>query len=381
MSPSVETALLRIFLSTVNGVVGHEANYQANLYHQLVRRYGAPCVAREFRVDGAGRGGIDVVVVDPVTRGLRIAFEIKGGAYGNRNALNDTISAAGYCPDMDKLATLRKQGIESWFICVDATELGRSLDATRLSAVQHECAARGIGFAYHAHDDVEALIQTPEGGVFRPPLARSRDGQQVHLGLFQPCGRFLFHLASALERTNPSEADIVGLLYHGMMLTGHAATQVSLETYLNLATPEGGVMQLRPDMCLFDPGVQGRFNLYARGVPSQSNDAHKLAHLRLLLEAKGGRSLVKKSNNALTAIYLSDVQKLSAWRMKLRRSPWAREDVQYRFAFLGVDNRYEPLPPRSLSELHCEAETLNVDFLYLHAPAETVGRGAVISRA
>jgi len=100
----VEPTLLGIFFNAASGIVGHEANYQALLFHQLARRHGKLPVVREFRHPSVGRGAIDVVVVDKHTKRIRAAIEIKGGAHGDRNALNDTIDSSGYCKDMDRLA-------------------------------------------------------------------------------------------------------------------------------------------------------------------------------------------------------------------------------------------------------------------------------------
>ncbi len=365
----VQPTLLGIFFNTASGIVGHEANYQALLFHQLARRYGKLSIAREFRHPSVGRGAIDIAVIDPDLRDISAAIEIKGGAYGNRNALNDTIEASCYCKDMDRLAKLRTENTEAWFVCVDATELGRSLDKNKLQLTATQCIKRKIGFAYQAHGDKTAFIQSPEGKLFKPELKLSLPvGKPPDSDVLNAGGAVLQKLTSSVVNVEINESDIVGRLYHYLVSDGYSPKQLSLETYFSLANLNNKRMQLRPDLCLFETVIDGQFNLYRSGNRKLSNDLVKLSHLRLLLEAKGGTGLLRKTDNALGKTYWEDVEKLASWKDVMHaKAKDAQIDFQCSFNFLAIDQRTRQLPPEQKQELDRMAAARGIVFNYIHA--------------
>jgi len=148
----IEQALVRFF-STCNRIVGSEANYQALLASELEKDYPGQ-VRREHKLAATGRGGIDVAVLRP-DGDPQAVFELKGGAYNNRNALRDVFNEGGVCRDRDtdKLAKVSISPDLRWLVAVDAVELGRSLSYTKQVRVREEAEIRGVSFAYYAHGD------------------------------------------------------------------------------------------------------------------------------------------------------------------------------------------------------------------------------------
>ena len=103
-SPDLSGVLARFF-AQCDGIVGAEANYQALLVIELEKAYPGR-VRREHKLPEAGRGGLDVVVLDGAGE-AEYVFELKGGAYNTRNALQDVFDVDGVCSDMLRLAKLR----------------------------------------------------------------------------------------------------------------------------------------------------------------------------------------------------------------------------------------------------------------------------------
>jgi hypothetical protein len=128
--------VLPAFFAEAGGVIGAEKTYHALFTHHLFAA-GAPLGAVGREVGLNGRAKVDVVLFDPAARGdfartdlARVAIEFKGGAYGNRNALRDTVRPGRPIDDLEKLAALPGKSLERWFLCIDLPSLGRALTRT-----------------------------------------------------------------------------------------------------------------------------------------------------------------------------------------------------------------------------------------------------------
>ena len=366
----IESKYFANLFADIATVCGHEANYQAHVADHLADCFGINRVAREYKDSRVGRGGIDVALLDKANGVPCISFEIKGGAYGDRNALKDTIDSNGYCKDMDRLNVLAKDGVECWFLCVDAVELGRVMDDTLLRKASDNCRAKNIGFAYLSQDEKYAHIWYPDGRYVEPELiSRDSNGasaEEAHNLLLSE--RFWKNITDEIKTSSAYECDIQALIYRNLRQSRCAPSQVSLETYFNFAVENGKRMQKRPDICLFEPSIDGHFNLYANGKRSQTNDPRKLSSLCAVIEIKGGRSLQKSSDRLVMQKYVDDLNKLIEWRGRIERHPSAPDSIsaQCHYHFVAVDLRKKLLGKESLSELETHASEASLRFHYLN---------------
>lgn len=358
------------FFRDTAGVCGHENTFHANfMHHLLVSGLPAKCVAREYK-SGAQRVDIALFADRSENRwhaqeDLRSAIEFKGGAYNTRNALRDTIDADGYCDDIGKLVPLRQRGIECWFVCIDVIELGISLSLGARGRVARQCASHGIHFAYYAQGESSFLISR-DGKIqhHQLPSATTASALMPHAARWGDC---LPQLSQLLRQPLVSEDTYTGMVYHALQCTGFTASQLSLETYFSCAKGTGR-MQLRPDLCVFNSQVNGRFNLYQRGDVSRSNDGIKIGNLQTLIEVKGSSATERLSDNAFAKLIDADIKKLVNWRKRIQESgylpgmPGAR---QPEYVMIAVDNRQKAMDATALGLLQQLSVQNSIHFHYI----------------
>jgi len=353
MSLSKRT-LASIFGDT-NQFCGKEDVIHAIIYHHLIESGMLPTqVAREQPVS---TNRIDVVVFDRQIRGQfkktelqpGLAIEVKGGAYGDRNALNDEIAADGYCKDMDKLEKEVAKGTASWFMCVDMPELGRAVTREGVNRIHSQCKKRKISFAYFCQGE-EYFFYAPTGeDESNEKIVMNRNGG------IEPCVKSIINdrnplfkaMCEQLIRVNGHEANTTAALYQLFRKSGLAASQISLETYFSFAKKPGSRMHDRPDMVLFDEGFDGVFNLYKKGNREWSNDSHKMAHINTIIEVKGSATMNSKGDKSRLKIYMDDIDKLKGWQA-MSRTNGCETLKGY---FICLDGRTAPLPNTALQEM------------------------------
>ena len=362
------TSAFSSFFAHSNNIVGNEANYQTILHNALTEECEGS-VYREYRDSRVGRGGIDVVMCNKTQEKLLAAFEIKGGAYNVRNALRDTFTVDGYCKDMDRLKGLVSNETEAWMVCIDATELGRVMSWKKLQGAIDHVRQRGIGLAYYAQGNDKFLVVQPCGekksftlkdvdltGVDYDSVRNLITSERIHDDLSQVRNSFNI------------EADIVAQMYRIFVNEGLSQKQISLETYFGFAPGNG--MQQRPDICIYEPRISGRFNLYPKGDSKQSNDPLKLQSVRCVIEVKGGLPLAKKSEKAIIKSYETDLAKLKEWKAVIskqqRRLQIVSNSIDY--ILFAVDVRSVGLSPELINEVREKAAENGIVFNYMHLP-------------
>jgi len=375
MSKNIKSVFTSFF-SELSGVVGSEKTLHALYYHHLLKGGFKPSqIAREYRL---GKSPVDIVLFDSKAKGnfreesslVRTAIEFKGGAYGNRNALYDTISVAGYCSDLDKLRPFRADGLECWFVCVDLAELGISLNQKSREQVATQCKKYGVNFAYYCTGEDKGMILGNDGKIEYVKVLPSKDQNQSAASTITLAStkQSLSHFKNNAHGIVGSEDDYTALLYESFRQSGFSERQLSLETYFSFATSPGSRMQWRPDITVFDPGVEGHFNLYRNGDKGHSNDEHKLKHLLALIEVKGCHSFSNKSDKSITKIYLEDIDKLARWRVAIDKannklSVSSRHKPNY--VFIGVELRKTCLSAEAKKAIQDVAKSKGVDFHYI----------------
>ncbi|MCM8611173.1 hypothetical protein [Accumulibacter sp.] len=355
---------------------GHEEVIHAIVHHRLSQS-GIPAtqLMREFPLEA---GKTDLVVLGPHGHSAdktalvpRVAIEVKGGAYGDRNALRDRIDARGHCDDMAKLQPAAARGVECWFMCVDMPELGRAVGSMKARLIAERCIAHGLNFAYHCQGEPSWLAAGPATPLAHFPLPPvPPTSRRAGIDFLLNAGETrLRPLAKALLAAGGHEANLATVLYGFLREAGFGVHQLSLETYFSFAAEAGNRMQRRPDLAVFDAGFDGRFNLYRGGDRHRSNDGHKLAHLEAIVEVKGGAAIDRKSSNAVLADYRKDIDKLAAWRDRIS----AIGGVRPLALFLGVDGRPGGLPESAHAELNERCQRGGVSLLLISGRSIRVG--------
>ncbi|WP_275096190.1 hypothetical protein [Sedimenticola hydrogenitrophicus] len=365
---AIEQSFRQLF-ARCDGVVGSEANYQAALAVELERHFPGR-VRRERRLQATGRGGVDVVVIDQ-DGNPEFAFELKGGAYNSRNALQDVFSSTGNCSDMQRLAKIDLYPDKRWLVAVDAVELCRSLPYQQQLKAAEAAASAGVSFAYYGHRDESYLLARPGSKIrYLDVVSEMRPaGKPVNINRLLKPGLITEALGAVVDSVE-LEADLVSVIYSALSRDGYSPSQMALETYFGFAP---GHMAQRPDLCLFEPEIEGHFNLYPRGNVALSNDSLKIQTLRLLVEVKGGISLLRTRDQTLSKVYLGDIEKLAMWRTLIDR---ATTDSHIRspdrsFLFIGADMRRTPLSNEIIEMLSMVANRAGVHFMYIHMPLES----------
>lgn len=366
----IANELLATVFSDSSAFCGKEDVLHAQLYHQMLGAgYAHTKMAREQalsnnRVDLVLFGDDMAGAFTGTTKKPLVAIEVKGGAYGNRNALKDTINASGYCADMAKLKPEAARGIEAWFICVDMPELGRAVSPAKVALVSEQCAAHGLAFAYYCQGESTFQVSRPKQKLAAIPIAKAsnKSSRTAIDFLLAPNDPKLAALSRKCLAVNGHEANNTALLYDCLRGAGFGVAQLSLETYFSFAAQPGSRMQERPDLVVFDADFDGRFNLYKGGNARMSNDQHKLAHIQTIFEVKGGSSMNKKSDNAVMKDYLADIEKLKHWRDGATK---ARSGTRLQTVFLGVDGRAKGLSTAAVQTLVGESRKLGNGLIYL----------------
>lgn len=350
------------FFSESNHFCGTEKSLHALYCHHLLENGVNPhLISREYTM---GKLRIDVVLLGESSASdkPRVALEFKGGAYGNRNALADTISRDGHCPDLDKLRPLADAGVECWFVCVDMRELGIALDEAARTAVSRQAAARGIRFAYYCQGDAHFMVNRGESLVTIPLPQQPASAANSAVSLSR--SDWLAHFAGLVMGLDATEDTYAALLYHALRKAQFGAGQVSLETYFNCASLDGSRMQLRPDLTVFLPEVAGRFNLYKNGNKKTPNDQHKITNLLSVFEIKGSTATTRLSIKAFTAQLAADLGKLALWKKTFNAAHPAGRAAGAGYTLIALDHGLR-LKGAVLESLQNQAVSLGVGLIHV----------------
>lgn len=352
--------ILESFFAESAHFCGSEKTLHALFCHHLVKHGRDPkTISREFRLQDSP---VDVVISG--TDGSRMAIEFKGGAYGNRNALFDTVDREGHCKDLDKLEPFAKAGMECWFICVDMAELGVALgESARLQAAA-QCRRRNINFAYYCHGESRFLISDADEGRWNS-FTVAIDEYLPGLCELGSNESWITPVTKLCHGMDASEDTYSAWLYHALRNAGLGPHQVSLETYFNCAAINGSRMQLRPDLVIFAPDLGGKFNLYKNGDRKQPNDAFKMRHLLAIIEVKGSQATGRLSDARFAAQVKNDLYKLANWRKILSASHPSGRAAEAAYIMIVADKRQRAESMRV--ELAANASAAGVELAYLEA--------------
>jgi hypothetical protein len=310
-------SIIATFFASIRRITGSEANLQCALASALVSGgIDAADIELEMRRPNMA-GNIDLAIKRPGEFLPKVAVELKGGAYSHRNALVEEIDPSGYCSDLQKLASLSEQGVETWFVCVDMVALGRAIVPQCVPNIWEHCRRHGHNFAYFSQDEKTCQVGQVNSGELRViELPLSAPSAQPNAHIRHVLGEAVRQegIAAAHER------NIQGALYRQFVAAGWSPSCIDVEMFSGFRKDNGGKATKRTDMAVFDPKVNGRFNLHLNGQLGNSNDAHKAQHLMGLFEIKGGAGFSKKSAAAKRKDIVADLIKLSEQRYGMIRN-------------------------------------------------------------
>jgi hypothetical protein len=303
--------VLKSFFSRARNVTGSEETYRALLVYQL-RQAGIEFedIVAEYR---AVSGRIDLAILDRSKGGEVIIsdlIEIKGGAYGNRHALHDELKPGLESRDLRKLEETGDSNTRRWFIALDLSSIRGPVSDEARSWVTHECASRNIGFAYYDFSTLEAEVVSASGKINMPIEDQTPSYRMNHeLTKILDSDLFWAKVRKGWDSQRLHEQNQVLRIYEALMLHSIPDYAISLETQFQFAKGNTKNGNNRPDICVFDPTINGKFNLYAQGKSTQSRDALKLSKLQRLIEVKVSPSLSDA---------LDDINKLAKWRSQMK---------------------------------------------------------------
>lgn len=378
------------FFAEASSIRSTEKTYHALFCHHLACA-GVPVqsIAREARFDGAP---VDVLVYTLSAEGcfeanpsaLLAAFEFKGGAYGFRNALQETIQPDGFCSDMKKLQLLQARGVSAWFVCIDQAHLGIALNETLRLKVAAQCSARSLGFAYFCQGQSTFLFARPGKNLVTYPVREIVPvATEARPSWFKSKGVVIQHAGAFAAEVEGSEDDYVFRIYHALRLAGFSAQRLSLETYFSFARTGKTRMRLRPDLCVFESSVGGNFNLYRGGSRESSNDALKLHALTALIEVKGSLGTSRKSNLDFAILLEDDLDKLAHWKAVIQEATKAHgicRSTEPEYLLLVFDPRPSELSKAQLADLEARAARHGVEFSYRHLPRSQRDKSHTVKR-
>ena len=351
----ITKSILSAIFGEANEFCGKEDVLHAIIYRQLILSGLSPLqIAREQPISSSR---IDVVVFDKSIAGQfhktsvlpRLAIEVKGGAYGDRNALNDEICSDGYCKDMEKLEKEVSNGLDSWFICVDMPELGRAVNEGLIRKIHKQCAKRKISFAYFCQGgNSYYYLPVSNQSESKEPLTTSHESTTPDIeSIFSKSNAEFMSMSHNLLSINGHEANTTAAIYQLLRESGLSVPQVSLETYFSFAKKKNSRMHDRPDLVVFNQNFDGKFNLYQKRDRSLSNDLHKLSHINSIIEVKGSAAMNSKSDKARLDIYSDDIEKLKRWKLLAR----SRGCKHLKGMFFCLDGRKKGLSSEAIQHL------------------------------
>lgn len=345
-------------------------------YYNLVEFGVLPTqIARQFSIKYKNKNKyFDLAVFDTMIDGHfsgtktkpKLIIEFKGGAKGRTNALKKAFNKKGLCSEIEKLEDTAKEGIQSWFICVDMPQLGGSVNYDLISRVQSQCRKRNICFAYYCQGEQFFIFSQNNSEIKKEKIGKNKNiikGSNVELSsLLNQSNKIFNECCQYFRQINGHEANYVGLLYHLFRKSGLVVPQVSLETHFLFAQTEkalGRKGQVRPDIVIFKKGFDGAFNLFKNGNKSKPNDDHKLSHIKALIEVKGSASLRKKRDDSIVGIFEKDIEKLQNWQDQFNK----KTDVKPEIYFVAVDIRDEGLSSLSLKKIFDQAGDIKIIYI------------------
>lgn len=306
-------------------ICGSEGLYQCIVYDLALRSSHINSVQREVPVvlHSGKTGYLDFVIESGE---VCVAIELKAGANSHRNSLDKAMEidrkfgaekSGGLLKDFEKLdAFLKANGKKSSraiSVCMETAFIKygfSSKDVDRYSALANK---RSIDFVYGTPGN-EPVNLWVTGSKRRKVALKCNLKEPIgFLGEFElrklDWEAYFSHIAISEPK---DETFAQGMLYHYLRNMGLTEKQCASEVFFYCARKPGTrASYWLPDIAVFSPNFNGRFNLGVDNQEKLLNDYEKLCNLNAIIEIKGSLQFEKLSTCKKLELLRQDLEKLN----------------------------------------------------------------------
>jgi len=338
-------------------ICGSEGLYQCIIYHLAKQSSQIADVEREVPVvlPNGKTGYLDFVVESGAAS---VAIELKAGANSHRNSLDKAMEvdrrfgaekSGGLLKDLDKLeAFLKASGTKSRYaisVCLETAFIKYGFSAEDVGRYAALANQRSIEFVYGTPGVNPVNLWVSSG-------QRKEVTLQAASAALKGCGQFDLNeldwaaYFSAIAMSEPKDETFAqGILYHYLRQQGLTEKQCASEVFFYCARKPGTrASYWLPDIAVFEPEFNGRFNLGVNNQEKQQNDYEKLGTLNAIIEIKGSRLFEKLKVAKKIELLRQDLEKLhvhlrSQIDSQVRREGISRErPVKYAMVIASKDD-------------------------------------------
>ncbi len=307
-------------------ICGSEGLYQCIIYDLAKRCAQVDSVEREVPVvmpDGK-TGYLDFVIN---SGGISIAIELKAGANSHRNSLDKAMEvdrrfgaekSGGLLKDFEKLSVFIKAGAansrRAVSVCLETAYIKYGFspnDVDKYSALANK---RSIDFVYGTPGVSPTNLWITSGKRHEVTLGR-KNRFEVETSKAFDLGEldWAAYFADIAMSEPKDETFAQGILYYHLRSLGLTEKQCASEVFFYFARKPGTrASYWLPDLAIFDPGFNGRFNLGVNNQEKLQNDYEKLCSLNTIIEIKGSKQFEMFSTSKKVELLRQDLEKLNS---------------------------------------------------------------------
>jgi len=308
-------------------ICGSEGLYQCIIYDLAKRCDQVDRVEREVPVVlPDGKTGYLDFVID--SGGISIAIELKAGANSHRNSLDKAMEvdrrfgaekSGGLLKDFEKLSAFIKAGApnsrRAVSVCLETAYIKYGFsphDVDKYSALANK---ESIDFVYGTPGVNPTNLWITSGKRHEITLGRKKSRIEIETSKAFDFGKldWAAYFADIAMSEPKDETFAQGILYHHLRSLGLTEKQCASEVFFYFARKPGTrASYWLPDLAIFDPGFNGRFNLGINNQEKLQNDYEKLRSLNAIIEIKGSRHFEMLKTSEKVELLRQDLEKLNS---------------------------------------------------------------------
>lgn len=310
----------------VRHICGSEGLYQCIIYDIAKRCAQVNRVEREVPVAlPDGKTGYLDFVID--SGGISIAIELKAGANSHRNSLDKAMEVdrrfgaektGGLFKDFEKLSAFIQAGASNSrravSVCLETAYIKYAFspnDVDKYSALANK---GSIDFVYGTPGVSPKNLWITGGKRHEVTLSKKSSLEAEPPKVFDFSELDWAQYFSDIAMSEPKDETFAqGILYHHLRSLGLTEKQCASEVYFYFARKPGTrASYWLPDLAIFNPGFNGRFNLGINNQEKLQNDYEKLCSLNTIIEMKGSRHFEMLKTNEKVELIRQDLDKLNS---------------------------------------------------------------------